>query len=147
MKRIASALLAAAACTLALLVVPISAHAGDEPPLVDNVARTGPGACPARSGTQLELRRASDLDPAARQAGTTVDRNGDGLICVDPGAFVNLWPAYVDDTIVSSDWWPPYMACPNTYWLLSLGAFFDPADPLEAFDDNHDRFICKRYPI
>jgi len=41
-------------------------------------------------------------------------------------------------------WHPIYLTCPDGYFLQFLGAFFDPADPLEAYDDNHDRWICKR---
>ena len=139
MNRTASALLAAAVCALALLVAPISAQAGDEPPLVDNAQAGSPAACPARSGPPLELRRVSDVDRSVGPAATAVDANGDGLVCVDVAGLVNLWPAYTDDTIVTSSWWPSYIKCQSGYWLLFLGPY-DHTDPLEAFDHNHDRW-------
>jgi hypothetical protein len=147
MNRTASTLLVTVACLLALLVASRPGlAAGDEPPLVDNTApATSPEACPTRTGAQLELRRVSDLDRAAREAGAAADRNGDGLVCVDPGTLVFEWPPYLDDTIVYSDWWPPSLHCTTGYWLYPLGAYVDPADPLEAYDHNHDRWICKRF--
>ena len=149
MNRTALALLVAVACLLALLAAPRpGSAAGDEPPLVDNTAQAdGPDACPARTGSQLELRRVSDVDRTAREAATTADRNGDGLVCVEPRTLDFEWPPYLDDTIVYSDWWPPSMQCTSGYWLLFLGAYVDPADPLEAYDHNHDRWICKRVPF
>jgi hypothetical protein len=136
MNRTALALLVAC-----LLAAPRAGTAADEgPTLVDNTAQTGPESCPARTGSQLELRRVSDLDPAAREVAATADRNSDGLVCIEAGAFDFRLPPYMDDTIVYSDWWPATVHCMSAYWPLHVGL----ADPLRVYDHNHDLTICKR---